>query len=118
MDSSAKEEKSPHTIPVSCRNTFFLCPIKHIHKASVYYRYVVIVDKLDEIQRETKEKGVMCEKPVWKPLHEDISGTKCPNSDYVHAHALSIPLYPGLREEEIEHVTRTLKTVLKDHLHS
>lgn len=93
-------------------------PIKHIHKASVYYRYVVIVDKLDEIQREAKEKGVMCEKPVWKPLHEDISSTKCPNSDYVHAHALSIPIYPGLREEEIEHVTRTLKTVLKNHLHS
>lgn len=93
-------------------------PIKPIRKAHVYYRYVVIVDKLDEIQKEAKEKGVMCEKPIWKPLHNDIPSIKCPNSDYADAHALSIPIYPGLREEEIEHVTRTLKTVLKNQLHS
>jgi perosamine synthetase len=93
-------------------------PIKHAHKAHVYYRYVVIVDELDEIQKEAKEKGVMCEKPVWKPLHKDIPSIKCPNSEYVHTHALSIPLYPGLREEEIDYVTRTLKAVLKKHLPS
>lgn len=44
--------------------------------------------------------------------------TKCLNSDYVPAHALSIPLYPGLREEEIEHVAGTLKAVLKKQLPS
>jgi perosamine synthetase len=90
-------------------------PTEHTHKTTVHYRYVVMIDKLEEIQRKAKEKGVQCEKPVWKPLHKHLPNLKCPNSDYAHAHALSIPLYPSLREEEIEHVTRTLKALFKKH---
>lgn len=90
-------------------------PTEHTHKTTVYYRYVVMVDKLDEIQRKAEEKGVTCQKPVWKPLHKDLPNLKCPNSDYAHAHALSIPLYPSLREEEVEHVTKTLKALFKKH---
>jgi dTDP-4-amino-4,6-dideoxygalactose transaminase len=93
-------------------------PTEHAHKTSVYYRYVVMVDKLDEIQRKVKEKGVICEKPVWRPLHKDMLNLKCPNSEYAQSHALSIPLYPSLREEEVEHVARTLKAAFKKHLSS
>jgi len=93
---------------------YVLAPLtEHTHKTRVYYRYVVMVDKLDEIWRKAEEKGVACRKPVWKPLHKDLPNLKCPNSDYAHAHALSIPIYPSLREEEVEHITRTLKALLK-----
>lgn len=90
-------------------------PAEHAHKTEVYYRYVVMVDKLDEIQKKAEENGVACKKPVWKPLHKDLLNLKCPNSDYAHAHALSIPIYPSLREEEVEQVTRTLKALFKKH---
>jgi len=50
---------------------------------------------------------------LWKPLHRLLSFVKCPDSDCAYVHALSIPLYPSLREEEIEHVTKTLKIVSK-----
>jgi dTDP-4-amino-4,6-dideoxygalactose transaminase len=73
----------------------------------------VTVNRLNCLQKAAKEKGVICEKPVWKPLHRLLSSVKCPNSDYAYAHALSIPIYPSLREEEIEHVTKTLKIVSK-----
>jgi len=84
----------------------------------VYFRYVVLTEKEKLIREEARKNGVMCEKPVWKPLHKDLRNLKCPNSDYAHAHALSIPIYPSLREEEIEHVTRSLKAAFKKHLSS
>jgi len=93
-------------------------PPEYTHKTTVYYRYVVMVDKLDVIQREVREKGVICEKPVWRPLHKDMLNIKCPNSEYAQSHALSIPLYPSLSEEEVEHVARTLKDAFKKHLSS
>jgi dTDP-4-amino-4,6-dideoxygalactose transaminase len=88
-------------------------PGENTHKKPVFFRYVVLTEKEGLIRKEAKKRGVICEKPVWKPLHRDLPNLKCPNSDYAHAHALSIPLYPSLREEEIEHVTRTLEIVFK-----
>jgi dTDP-4-amino-4,6-dideoxygalactose transaminase len=60
-----------------------------------------------------RKRGVICEKPVVETLHRLLSFAKCPDSDCAYVHALSIPLYPSLREEEIEHVTKTLKIVSK-----
>lgn len=91
-------------------------PREDVDKKPAYFRYVVLTEKEELIQKEARKRGVMCEKPVWKPLHKDLPNVKCPNSDYAHSHALSIPLYPSLREKEIEHVTATLKTLFKKHL--
>jgi len=82
------------------------------HKKPVYYRYVIMVNKLKEIQKEAREKGVICEKPVWKPLHQSLPNVNCPNSDYIHNHALSIPVYPNLTEKEIEYVTEVLEKII------
>jgi dTDP-4-amino-4,6-dideoxygalactose transaminase len=84
-------------------------PSIHSHKKSVFYRYVVLVDRLNHVQSAAKKKGIICEKPVWRPLHKNLAYKECPNSDYIYDHALSIPLYPSLTEEEIEKVVRTLR---------
>jgi len=86
-------------------------PNEDADKKPVYFRYVVLTEKEEFIQKEARKRGVICEKPVWKPLHQDFSNIKCPNSDYAHDHALSIPLYPSLSEEEVGHVVETLKTI-------
>lgn len=86
-------------------------PIEDTFKKPVYFRYVVLTEKKEFIQKEAKKRGVICEKPVWKPLHQNLSNIKCPNADYAHDHALSIPLYPSLSEEEVGHVVETLKTI-------
>jgi dTDP-4-amino-4,6-dideoxygalactose transaminase len=80
------------------------------HKDSVFYRYVVKVGKLAHIQRVIKKNGVMCERPIWEPLHRSLREIKCPNSDYLYDRSLSIPLYPSLSEEEVEHVAKTVKS--------
>jgi perosamine synthetase len=88
-------------------------PREHPHKKSVFFRYVAMVNNACEIEKRAEASGVMCEKPVWKPIHQDSNRGKCPNTDYVHEHSLSIPLYPSLSEEEIEYVTKTLEIIFK-----
>jgi perosamine synthetase len=84
----------------------------------VYFRYVMLIQKEKLIREEARKSGVMCEKPVWKPLHKDLRSVECPNSDYVQIHAISIPIYPSLTREEVEHVTESLKAAFRKHLPS
>ena len=86
-------------------------PYNNSHKKSVYYRYVLMVKRLEHIQKEAKKGGIMCERPVWKPLHSDFQSINCPNSDYIYKYALSIPLYPSLTSDDVEHVVKTLEAV-------
>lgn len=93
---------------------FNIIPPRNIlHKKPVFYRYVMNVNRLNHIRKTAKEKGVNCEKPVWKPLHKFLPRVRCPNSDYASKHALSVPLYPSLKEEEAEYVAETLSTILR-----
>jgi len=87
-------------------------PSMHTYKKSVFYRYVLMASKLEHIQKAAKKSGIICERPVWKPLHQSLHSIKCPNSDYAYDHALSIPLYPSLTDIEVEYVARTLEKVL------
>jgi len=87
-------------------------PKKCSHKKSVFYRYIVMVDSADKIQTLAKEKGIMCEKPVFEPLHRSLDSSVCPNSDHAHERALSIPLYPTLSDYEAEYVLSVLDAVL------
>ncbi len=84
------------------------------HKKPIFYRYVVTVHKLSHIRKAAKEKGVICEKPVWKPLHKLLHYVKCPNSDHALKSTLSLPIYPSLREEEVEYVAKTLNAIFKE----
>jgi dTDP-4-amino-4,6-dideoxygalactose transaminase len=80
----------------------------------VYYRYVVKArNDVSEIISKIKEKGVMAERPVFKPLHRYLelrSGFK--NTDRVYSTALSIPIYPSLTEEEQKQVIETVSNSL------
>jgi len=82
------------------------------HKNPVFYRYVVLIDKSDLVQKIARKKGIRCEKPVFKPLSKNFPTVKCPKSDYIYDHALSIPLYPSLTRPKIDYVTRSLTEIL------
>jgi perosamine synthetase len=74
------------------------------YKEPVFYRYVVMVNDAESIQKRAKENGVTFEKPVHKPLHKSLNASECPNSDEAYEKALSIPIYPSLREEELSYI--------------
>jgi perosamine synthetase len=88
-------------------------PNKFTHKNSVFYRYIILLENMEQIKQEANKLGIMCEKPMWLPLHSSLSDYNCPNADYIHNHALSIPIYPHLTEQEIEYIVENIKQILK-----
>jgi dTDP-4-amino-4,6-dideoxygalactose transaminase len=83
------------------------------HERPVFYRFVILADGIPRLQRRARARGVTCERPVWRPLHNLLKSPGCPNSGYVYGRALSIPIYPGLTDEEVEYVAGTLATILR-----
>jgi perosamine synthetase len=78
-----------------------------------FYRYVMMLEDMERIRKKARSQGVICERPVFKPLHDSFASVECPNSDFVHSHALSIPLYPSLSDEEIGYIVLRLREILK-----
>jgi len=87
-------------------------PTSPSHKTSVYFRYVMKTSDRDRILCEAKEKGVVCERPVFQPLHDSLGLKNFHNCDKAKQQALSIPIYPRLLEDEISHVIKTVGEVL------
>jgi dTDP-4-amino-4,6-dideoxygalactose transaminase len=81
----------------------------------VFYRYVVMLERMDQVKEKAHIDGIVCERPVFKPLHSDFAAVECPNSAKAHDHALSIPLYPGLSREEIDYILARLREILRNH---
>lgn len=87
-------------------------PVVTSHKKSVFYRYIIRSDRMKSIQERAKKKGVMCQPPVFEPIHRALAGVKCANTDRAFEKALSIPLYPSLTDGEIEYLVQTLEPIL------
>ena len=82
------------------------------HKKSVFYRYVIMVSELEKYRDAVMKRGIICEKPVFLPLHRSIPDCQCPQSDEVFTRALSIPIYPSLSTEDAKYVAHSLCEVL------
>jgi perosamine synthetase len=82
-------------------------------ESCVYFRYVIMLDRMAEAQRKARKCGVTCEKPVNMPLHKHLPVFRCPNSEIAYNRALSIPIYPALTNEETDYVANTLGSILK-----
>jgi len=72
-----------------------------------------MLEEIDPIREKAGKEGIVCERPVFKPLHSNIAAFACPNSDKAYVHGLSIPLYPSLLEEEIDHIVTRLRTIIE-----
>lgn len=89
-------------------------PMSFAHKKSVFYRYVIKVGDLKKHRESLLRKGITCERPVFLPLHRNVSGCECPHTDEAYTHALSIPIYPSLSKEEANYVIDNLCKVWAD----
>jgi len=87
-------------------------PSAHSDRRTVHYRYVLEVGELEQVRNQAQSKGIICEKPVSRPLNKELPMFKCPNSDRAYEQALSIPLYPSLSENEIEYLLEAFGTII------
>ena len=86
-------------------------PTFPLNKNPVYFRYVIEVSSRDSIQEKTRKKGVICEKPIFQPLHNSLFLSGFPNSNRADRRALSVPIYPSLTDSEVKYVAETASNI-------
>ena len=96
------------------KNSGLELPVEPKGYKHIYYRYVVNSKRPEEIDLKFfHERGVYCERPVDKPLHKYIkTSNKFPVTKSFEKTAISVPIYPALKDEEIERILKVFKKVL------
>ncbi len=75
----------------------------------VYYRYVISHDDPEGFIKAMMEKGIVCRRPVFKPLHRYLNMSGYVVTDNVWSKAVSIPLYPSLEEEAAHRIVDAIR---------
>lgn len=75
----------------------------------VFFRYVAAAPERDALQRFLASAGVEAKRPVHRPLHHYTGELGLPGAAHAHDHALSLPIYPGLTDEEQAHVIDSIR---------
>jgi dTDP-4-amino-4,6-dideoxygalactose transaminase len=88
-------------------------PICPPDREPIYYRYVIRTERLRELLDAGEVDGIAYRRPVFKPLHHYLGLTGYPETDAAFRSAVSIPLYPALRDGEINTILRHLQSVLR-----
>ncbi|MFQ5706412.1 MAG: DegT/DnrJ/EryC1/StrS family aminotransferase, partial [bacterium] len=89
------------------------CPADLLDRTHIFYRFVVKVrGRLANILKESASQGVQCQRPVFRPLHRYLNLQGFPATDAVYQKALSVPIYPALREEEIDKIIACVRETI------
>jgi perosamine synthetase len=84
----------------------------------VYYRFVLQTGPIASvIIRKMDRMGIACRKPVYRPLHHYLKQTGFPGADEIFRRAVSVPIYPGLDNDDIPYIITCLKRILKQGVH-
>ncbi|MCS7230832.1 MAG: DegT/DnrJ/EryC1/StrS family aminotransferase [Elusimicrobiota bacterium] len=87
----------------------------------VYHLYVIKTSYRDKLKEFLKLHNIGCAvqydiplhlQPAYKGLYETVSSLK--NSEITSRKVLSLPIYPGLKETQIEYVINTIKKFFKN----
>jgi len=93
-------------------------PVKKPDRDHSYFRYVFLLDSVDRFFEDIGRQGVVCRRPVFRPLHDYRGLTGFEVTKRVWRRAVSVPIYPGLTDEEIESMVSLLPIALDRHLHN
>lgn len=82
------------------------------HGQPVCFRYLVSAqDDAGSFIRKAKTAGIICTRPVWKPLHHSLGGA-CPEIEELEKKLVSVPIYPALRGAEIKRICSKLPDLI------
>ena len=79
----------------------------------MYFRYVLRLREPGEpLVGWLAERRIEAKRPVYRPLHRylRLSEEGFPASEWLHGQAVSLPVYPGLREAEVERVVEGVRS--------
>jgi len=84
-------------------------------KKNVYSKYVLLIEgSLDKLIEYSKKHKIHLKRPIENPAYIILKKDpkEFPNSEYLYRKLVQIPLYPTLKNKEIEFITNTLLKVL------
>ena len=94
------------------KNCDFTLPVWKEGKDHIYYRFVIKTkESSSEYLERFHQKKVMCRRPVYFPLHVYLNLSGFPHAQEAWNKTISIPLYPSLREDEIEKIVAVVKEI-------
>ncbi len=80
----------------------------------IYYRYVLRTQgNIEKFIKSLRQKGIIAQRPVFKPLHQYLNLKGFPQADKAYQEAISIPIYPALKEVEIKNIIKAVKEVFR-----
>jgi len=78
--------------------------------SSIYYRYVIMLkERVDQFIEEMAASGVVCCRPVFRPIHDLLGAQALPRTEKAWQRAVSIPIYPALNDQEIDHIIKAVR---------
>jgi len=85
-------------------------------KDGIYYRYVVRIKagKLDRVIGQLHREGIEAQHPVFRPLHRYLGLDGFATTERVFAEALSLPIYPRLKADEVRNIALCLRRAVED----
>jgi perosamine synthetase len=95
-------------------------PQESNEKKDVYSRYVIRTSfNPSEIIAKMREQNIICERMYVPPLHRRVlvekfnSNAEFPKTEAILDSAVSLPVYPSLRDEEVEYVADVFNGLVK-----
>jgi len=77
----------------------------------IFYRYVIQPrENATTFIKKMEKKGVICRRPIFKPLHCLLGRQGFPATEKTYENAVSIPLYPDLTREEQKDIVNAVRT--------
>ena len=74
-----------------------------------YHKLVLLADKRRDLQKHLEAQGIETKIHYKRTLDSNNFG-RYPNAERLCNHAISLPIYPFLKEEEVEYICKTIKT--------
>ncbi|MFH0754199.1 MAG: DegT/DnrJ/EryC1/StrS family aminotransferase [Candidatus Omnitrophota bacterium] len=87
-------------------------PVEVALMRSVYYRYVLRVKSVDKVMAAMAKKGVVCAKPLFRPLHRYLKFKGFPVADQLMQESVSLPIYPALSDGQARRVADALVQII------
>jgi len=80
------------------------------HKTTIssYHKLVLLADKRRDLQKQLESHGIETKIHYKRTLDSNNFG-RYPNAERLCSNAISLPIYPFLKEEEVEYICKTIK---------
>jgi perosamine synthetase len=81
----------------------------------IFFRFVVLKKgkEADKLISRLKEQGIEARKPIFRPLSLYIGMSGFPRTEEAFREAVSLPIYPGLRDREVKRVLFGVKEAVE-----